>query len=314
MLLTSILVLSVGQFQRFMEVIKKLAERVEKEHNQFLRDSQRLDDRSGIAPDGTPAQNTTSTVDFESLVGRSNGATVKADTVIDNNNAAWDDDVWGSIFSNNSVRTSINGRTIPLNHFVQTSTPINTSPPPAPSHSSPSMSSPSPTNPTSRNSPFQARPSKLGSFSDTTSATAPSVSTYRRAESKTTNIHSSKPSVDTSQAIHTPNLFPPPPRVQPMVSPPNPPKPLHSFTQPTNTPNYNIYSSPAITAPTLPSLPPPINQPPPFAPQQFSMIQPALPLQPLMGGLLTPSRPAQSSVTKPTQLSKDDWGDFDPLA
>ena len=86
-----------------MEVIKKLAERVEKEHNQFLRDSQRLEDRSGIASNAeTGSTATTSNVDFASLVGNANGATVKADTVIDSN-ASWDDDVWGSIFNTNSV-------------------------------------------------------------------------------------------------------------------------------------------------------------------------------------------------------------------
>lgn len=85
-----------------MEVIKKLAERVEKEHNQFLRDSQRLEDRSGIAANTEAGGTATANVDFASLVGNANGATVKADTVIDSN-ASWDDDVWGSIFNANSV-------------------------------------------------------------------------------------------------------------------------------------------------------------------------------------------------------------------
>jgi hypothetical protein len=35
-----------------MAVIKKLGDRVEKEHNQFLRDSQRLEDRSATAVNG----------------------------------------------------------------------------------------------------------------------------------------------------------------------------------------------------------------------------------------------------------------------
>jgi SCY1-like protein 2 len=85
-----------------MAVIRKLGDRVEKEHNQFLRDSQRLEDRSATAVDGAPgATSFGGTVDFESLVGRANGATVKADTVIDN--PSWDDDVWGSIFTGNEV-------------------------------------------------------------------------------------------------------------------------------------------------------------------------------------------------------------------
>jgi SCY1-like protein 2 len=86
-----------------MDVIKKLAERVEKEHDQFLRDSQRLEDRSGIAANGASAGDAmVSSINFASLVGKPNGSTVKADTVIDNN-ASWDDDVWGSIFNTNSV-------------------------------------------------------------------------------------------------------------------------------------------------------------------------------------------------------------------
>jgi len=85
-----------------MEVIKKLAERVEKEHNQFLRDSQRLEDRSGFAANAEGGTVTTSNADFASLVGNANGGAIKADTVIDSN-ASWDDDVWGSIFNTTSV-------------------------------------------------------------------------------------------------------------------------------------------------------------------------------------------------------------------
>lgn len=90
--------LSVGQFQRFMAVIKKLGDRVEKEHNQFLRDSQRIEDHSATAVNGT-ANGPTSKggVDFESLVGGSGAAgTIKADTELNGN---WEDDVWGSILS-----------------------------------------------------------------------------------------------------------------------------------------------------------------------------------------------------------------------
>ncbi|KAF4615425.1 hypothetical protein D9613_002872 [Agrocybe pediades] len=299
--------LSVGQFQRFMDVIKKLAERVEKEHNQFLRDSQRIEDRSGIAPDGTPASNAATTVDFESLVGRTNGATVKADTVIDTNNAGWDDDVWGSIFSGNP-----------------TSTPTTISPPTIPNQvtSAPPISTPSPPNLSTRNTTYQPRPSRLGSSSTTASTTASSLAPmYPRSEPAVghSNSHSSKSSVDASRTF-APNLFPAPPRAQPQTNPATPlvnqSKPLQLSMQ-TNTPNYNIYSNSSIAPPTMPTISspalhtmaPPINQP-----LSFTTLQPALPMQPQMGGLLTPSRPAQSSVGKPNQLSKDDWGDFDPLA
>ena len=97
--------LNIEQFQRFMAVIRKLGDRVEKEHNQFLRDSQRLEDRSattnGVAP---PTLN--SSLNFESLVGRANTSAVKVDAIADNQNG-WDDDVWGAILNDGpEVRAS----------------------------------------------------------------------------------------------------------------------------------------------------------------------------------------------------------------
>lgn len=94
--------LNVDQFQRFMLVIKKLGDRVEKEHDQHLRDSQRLEDRSATAVNGAAGTKSyAGSVDFESLVGSANGA-IKADTVVDANRS-WDDDVWGSIFNSDAV-------------------------------------------------------------------------------------------------------------------------------------------------------------------------------------------------------------------
>ena len=96
-------VLNVEQFQRFMSVIRKLSERVEKEHDQFLRDSQRLEDRSATSVNGSSgSRHYTNSVDFESLVGRANGTSIKADTTIDSNKS-WDDDIWGSIFNGDEV-------------------------------------------------------------------------------------------------------------------------------------------------------------------------------------------------------------------
>jgi SCY1-like protein 2 len=81
-----------------MSVIHKLGDRVEKEHNQFLRDSQRLEDRSSTAVDGSGNKaSVVGTVDFESLVGSANGA-IKPDSTAD----GWDD-VWGSIFTSAQV-------------------------------------------------------------------------------------------------------------------------------------------------------------------------------------------------------------------
>ena len=80
-----------------MAVIKKLGDRVEKEHNQFLRDSQRIEDRSATTVNG-PVGGLTSRggLDFETLVGGSGATTIKADTEPSGN---WEDDVWGSILS-----------------------------------------------------------------------------------------------------------------------------------------------------------------------------------------------------------------------
>lgn len=84
-----------------MNVVKKLGERVEREHNQFLRDAQRIEDRSANAINGSTGAAPPVAVDFESLVGRP-GTSGSAKTQ-STENASWDDDVWSSIF-NNAVR------------------------------------------------------------------------------------------------------------------------------------------------------------------------------------------------------------------
>jgi SCY1-like protein 2 len=93
--------LSLAQFQRFMAVIRKLGDRVEEEHKQFLRDSQRLEDRSATTVNGASGAQLAGSVDFASLVGRANGATVKADSGTDASNVSWDDDPWASILNVN---------------------------------------------------------------------------------------------------------------------------------------------------------------------------------------------------------------------
>lgn len=92
--------LNVEQFQRFMAVIRKLSDRVEKEHNQFLRDSQRIEDRSATATNGiNSGQTSRGGLDFETLVGGAGAGTIRADTEL---NLNWEDDVWGSILSSGS--------------------------------------------------------------------------------------------------------------------------------------------------------------------------------------------------------------------
>ena len=92
--------LTVSQFKRFMEVIKKLGDRVEKEHDQYLRDSQRVEDRSAVNSSANIPTGPTGAVDFESLVGNSGGAPVKANSTGDTaKTPSWEDDVWGSILA-----------------------------------------------------------------------------------------------------------------------------------------------------------------------------------------------------------------------
>ncbi|KIP09254.1 hypothetical protein PHLGIDRAFT_29115, partial [Phlebiopsis gigantea 11061_1 CR5-6] len=90
--------LSISQFKRFMEVIKKLGDRVEKEHDQYLRDSQRIEDRSSTNANGVASPPMGGAVDFESLVGGGGANTIKADTANDSS-IGWEDDVWGSLLS-----------------------------------------------------------------------------------------------------------------------------------------------------------------------------------------------------------------------
>lgn len=85
-----------------MEVIKKLGDRVEKEHDQYLRDSQRIEDRSTMNVNGVSAPTLGGTVDFESLVGGGGANTIKADTAVDSQQG-WEDDVWGSLLNDSQV-------------------------------------------------------------------------------------------------------------------------------------------------------------------------------------------------------------------
>ena len=93
-----------------MDVIRKLGDRVEKEHDQYLRDAQRIEDRSATTVNGAAAPTTTGAVDFESLVGGNAANTVKADSVVDTSQQGWDDDVWGSIFSSGDVSCGVLNR------------------------------------------------------------------------------------------------------------------------------------------------------------------------------------------------------------
>lgn len=276
--------LNIEQYQRFMSVIRRLGDRVEKEHNQFLRDSQRIEDRSATNTNGVTSPAFKSGVDFESLVGRANGATVKPDTVIDGDSSkGWDDDVWGTIF-NGTHESSQSPPPGPAVSTIQPSIALSSQ---AHTHSLPSS-------PRISTTPLVSRPPRLGA------KPIPST-TFDSSAFTSSTLHPSQPNRISST----------PAQPQRLASFTMPPPPL----SPAQKPNYNIslsdfaamspstgasvpnYTSSSYT--TLQSTSP-----------TFSMSSPPLHASPLsMGSMLAPTRP--TAVTRP--ISKDDWGDFDPL-
>lgn len=115
---------------------------------------------------------------------------------------------------------------------------------------------------------------------------------------------STRSSLSTSSASLSPRALQPPP-----VS-------SNAFS---NAPNYNISLPPAQIMPSAPMVPTPAPPMVPAAPTLPAMSSPPLFAAPSIGNVLTPSRPAQPTWPGTTssggkQLSKDDWGDFDPLA
>ncbi|KAI0317305.1 hypothetical protein OF83DRAFT_1058941, partial [Amylostereum chailletii] len=304
--------INVDQFQRFMSVIRKLGDRVEKEHNQYLRDSQRIEDRSAINVNGTSgASSSTGPVDFESLVGGTNAATVKADTNFDGT-TGWDDDVWGSILAS--------APDTPRTQSPQTANPMHA--PHTHNNSLPSSSSPRlHTVPTARTPSKSAR--SLGA------KPIPPPSNYSSSFQPTSPLASSSftsPPMNGGMAPMQPNhtgpSFSRPPSLSMGQQPLAPAKP-----------NYNLNLSqlssnpppfPSFGAP--PSMSPPVMQQPSF-PALAPAMTPSVPMslsspptiasRPGMGDLLAPSRPQQPSwagTGTNKQLSQTDWGDFDPLA
>ncbi|KAI0811239.1 kinase-like protein [Irpex lacteus] len=277
--------LSISQFKRFMDVIRKLGDRVEKEHDQYLRDAQRIEDRSATAVNGTSAPSVTGAVDFESLVGGNAANTVKADSVVDTSQQGWDDDVWGSIFSGQEPAQS---PSLPVQvPFVQAQAQAQLSPPPP--STSPQFT------PTSRPA-FSSRPSRgLGA------------------------IPTSQPSFNSFSPPPTsrPSLPSQPPRTSFTASSPLAPS-TSSMTRTTTSsaPNYNISlsSTPVMQSPPIQATPLAPSMPVMSAMPTMSP-QPALTPAP-MGNILMPSKPAQPNWSNNASkaLSKDDWGDFDPLS
>ncbi|KAG6833472.1 hypothetical protein H0H87_006044 [Tephrocybe sp. NHM501043] len=269
--------LNVSQFQRFMEVIRKLGDRVEREHNQYLRDSQRLEDRSATTVNGGPVKNFAQSVDFESLVGRANGAPIQADSTTDNNKS-WDDDVWGSIFNEDSPKSQKPAAPVVAPSLsssqaqvIQTGSKMT------------AMSSPlAPSSPQSRHS-----------FAPSTSQIPP------RLAPNAPLTHSQ--SFATGQKSNY--IIPPP-----MPPPQQKPNYNLSLTPATTIMGASQASLPAVI-PSFGGLPPSsqtLSQPLSFSPLVAA--------PPGMGSMLAPSKPAGPFWGSSKPPSKDDWGDFDPLS
>jgi len=240
--------LNVEQFHRFMSVIRRLGERVEKEHDQFLRDAQRIEDRSALAANSSNTQSFASTVDFENLVGGSGGVATNPDTVTENK--SWGDNVWGSIFDDNNP------------------TPLA-----------------SPTPPTH-------------------------VQTHVPSESKSEAL--SQLGLGARNSWTLPPPLPPPSNLRSSDVKSHPTSVNRSPPQgvPFAKPNYNISLS---TTPT-PPIPPTTNVYTRGSTPLTNQNTGTNVIQPTMTSILTPSRPAQTSSNTIQKLSKNDWGDFDPLA
>jgi SCY1-like protein 2 len=77
--------------------------RVEKEHMQYLKDSQRLEDRSGgVSEYGSTLAHGSTGVDFESLVGGVSSANTISTTSDSDSQGL--DDVWGSILADTPMQ------------------------------------------------------------------------------------------------------------------------------------------------------------------------------------------------------------------
>lgn len=255
-----------------MFVMRKLSERVEKEHEQFLRDSQRLEDRSATGVNGGGISNN---VDFESLIGKANEASVKADSIIDSNQSM--DDVWGSIFNADSVRPPLSP---PLQHSStpqQTAVSVPTLSPTMGAFSQPPISSIA-WNP----STFQSQPSPLGSASTILSPSTVTPSLLKPNQFGNTNRRSLPQVAATSSS----------PRAQAQISKPN-----YNISLPTSTPTLQ-----------------PHYQEGSHLMSSYSK-EPVFASPPVMGELLVPSKlPQSSSGSRSKTLSKNDWDDFDPLS
>ncbi|KAF8584105.1 kinase-like protein [Ramaria rubella] len=269
--------INVDQFQRFMNVIRNLGERVEKEHMQYLKDSQRTEDRSGGINGSISSQVLGSTgVDFESLVASNTAATKTNASTSDSPSKGWDDDVWGSILADTPVQSRdqspspLHGakRQVSSSNAVSQSYSLPSSPAP---FALPTASSQSAV--TSRN--FPAKVSSSSSLSFPPPPAPPAISGFTSMTPSTTrHVPTTQPNYISSNAP----ILQAQPTSQMQLQP--------------QAPNYNIQLTPAQA---------PFASPPslPFA----SILSPSVPAQPSWSSNNTRQKPG-----------KDTWGDFDPLA
>ncbi|KAH9079219.1 other/SCY1 protein kinase [Lactarius deliciosus] len=304
--------LNIQQFQRFMAVIRKLSDRVEKEHNQFLRDSQRIEDRSATATNGTDGRQTSrGGIDFETLVGGAGAGTIKADTEL---NLNWEDDVWGSILSSGTTESASQTPSIP--QAVVPSIPA-TSQSTLSLPSSPRVSGSGSLGVASSKLPA-TRISAGSHVLRATSIPPPSLASSPFAPNSSSHLDITSQPAQSSRLGHPRSSF--------TQSPPQQQKPVLSK------PNYNISLSDVLanTSQQPPLTPPPMTpsnqlsrlQPPisgtfsaPAVTPSFS--PPAFASRPAMGDILTPLKPQQPSLSgfgTNKSTSKDIWNDFDPLA
>ncbi|EAU88393.1 other/SCY1 protein kinase [Coprinopsis cinerea okayama7 len=289
--------LNVSQFQRFMSVIKKLGERVEREHDQFLRDSQRLEDRSATATmgNGGVPLNTT-TADFETLVskgsamangGLASSAVTATPSAAPAPAASWEDDVWGSLLNGDQT--------------AKHQTPTVSSSFSSPSLQTPPVITPSLSPPQQPSRPnFQPRPSKLGTSQPASRLSSSSFGSTASTSSKP-NYNITLSTAPITTATPSASSLPPAPGFS---------SPAASSQPSYAAPNYNINLGSSLTT-QAPSIQPSVFSTPLVA------STPAAPISMGIGGnILTPSKPAQPAwgAGGQKQLSKADWGDFDPLA
>jgi SCY1-like protein 2 len=323
-------VLNVEQFQRFMAVIKKLGDRVEKEHDQFLRDSQRIEDRSATATNGSLDLTTRGGMNFETLVGGAGAGSINADTELNGN---WEDDVWGSILSTNSeVRIPPQGKENAMTDFCR---PLQ-SPSITQTTFASSMSAQS--QPTTQSLPSSPR---MGTSIGAAQSARPLTGRSTTGSNGLLPVASLTPLSSSAHPSTSSHSIGPPPAsnarskyqgslLSAQGTKQSTPQPPQRSTLPK--PNYNISLSDVTT--NASQQPPPFSAPFMTSPSQMNPLYaspptsnalsttplvspPAFFPRPGMGDILTPLKPQRTSLSgvgTKTQTSKDILSDFDPLA